>query len=115
MTAGLPQQNGFGSASKARLDLLASALDVEAANELLSEREENEAYLAARPGEKYAAYFTNGGAVGLDLTGETGRYRVKWIDIASGQWGPEDQLQGGAVVTLKAPGAGNWAAAIVRE
>jgi hypothetical protein len=97
-----------------KLESLIPLWDVEAANDLLSEREENEAYLAARPGEKYAVYFTNGGAVGLDLTGESGPFHVKWIDIASGQWGPEDQLQGGAVVTLKAPAAGNWVAAIVR-
>ena len=37
--------------------------------ELLSDRESDEAYLAARPGESYALYFTDGGSVTLDLTG----------------------------------------------
>ena len=32
------------------------------ANELLSDRAENEAYLAARPGQAYALYFTDGGS-----------------------------------------------------
>ncbi len=51
-----------------KLESLIKLWDVEPANELLSDRAENEAYLAAQPGVAYALYFTNGGAVGLDLT-----------------------------------------------
>ena len=42
--------------------------DMEPHMELLSDRSPNEVYLAAKPRERYALYFTNGGSVSLDLT-----------------------------------------------
>ena len=54
--------------------------DVEAANELLSDREPNEAYLAAAPGAAYALYFTDGGSLRVDLTDND--YQVHWATIA---------------------------------
>ncbi len=89
--------------------------EVQPANQLLGDREENEAYLAAKPGELYAIYFTNGGQVTLDLREHQGRYQIKWIRIATGQWDQEDEMDGGERVLLAAPGPGNWAAAIVRQ
>jgi hypothetical protein len=53
--------------------------------------------------------------VGLDLTGQRGQFAVRWIDVSSGEWGAEDVLHGGDVVTLAAPGAGGWVAAVMRE
>jgi hypothetical protein len=50
--------------------------DITPQMDLLSERERNEAYLAARPGEYYALYFTNGGSVDLDLSGAKGSFDV---------------------------------------
>jgi hypothetical protein len=47
--------------------------------ELLSDREPNEAYLAAAPGERYAVYFTNGGSVRLDLSNAPGHFNITWI------------------------------------
>ena len=88
--------------------------DVEPANELLSDRAENEAYLAAKPGVAYALHLTNGGAVGLDLTRIHGPFDVRWIDIRTGEWGKHEPIQGGSVVTLRAPADGHWAAAVVR-
>lgn len=38
---------------------------------------------------------------------------VHWIDIATGAWGPTQEVMGGARRALAAPGKGNWAAAIV--
>jgi hypothetical protein len=89
--------------------------DLEPANGLLTDREENEAYLAAAPGKLYALYFTNGGSVGLDLREAQGAFRLRWIDIATGEWAGEATLNGGAVVTVAAPGEGMWVAAIGRE
>ncbi len=97
-----------------KLESLIPLWDVEPANQLLGEREENEAYLAAKPGWLYAIYFTGGGAVTLDLRQHAGRYQVKWINIASGQWDKEEIVDGDAVVPIKAPGKGNWTAAIVK-
>jgi hypothetical protein len=85
---------------------------VEPSNQLLSEREANEAYLAARPGEAYALFFTNGGAVALDLRNVTGRFDVRWIDIATGEWGKREVVEGGGQRRLAPPGNGLWVAAL---
>jgi hypothetical protein len=93
--------------------------------DLLSDRESNEAYLAANPGESYSLYFTNGGSVGLDLSGAPGSFDVTWISIsmgvttrssATGRYRLIDKtIQGGRVVTLSAPYKGGWVVAIVKK
>lgn len=80
--------------------------------ELLMDRSPNEAYLAARPGEKYALYFTNSGSVGLDLTKSNGTFTLKWISITEGTSYKEEKIQGGAVATITAPFKGGWVAAL---
>ena len=92
---------------------------------LLSDRESNEAYLAAKPGECYAIYFPNGGSVGLDLSGVTGSFDVTWISVAMGITTQtsaaggyrlmKKTIEGGGVVTLSAPYKGGWVAAIVKK
>ncbi len=98
-----------------KLESLIKLWDVEPANELLSDRRENEAYLAARPGMAYALYFTDGGAVGLDLKKTEGEFLLRWIDIGSGDWGKQETIRGGRVATIQTPGKGHWAAAIVKS
>lgn len=93
--------------------------------ELLSEREDNEAYLAAKPGERYALYFTDGGSVGLDLSDAPGAFDVTWISVslgmttrtsAAGGWRlTKKTIQGGAVVELSAPYQGGWVVALVKK
>jgi len=93
--------------------------------ELLSDLASNEAYLTAKPGERYAIYFTNGGSVGLDLSSAPGTYAVTWISVAMGivvensqaaTYGKMDKtIKGGSVVTLAAPYKGGWVAAIVKK
>jgi len=90
--------------------------------DLLSHRSRNEAYLAAKPGEYYALYFTNGGSVGLDLSDARGTFEITWISVSMGipvrssQRGGyrlmDTTLKGGRVVTLTAPYKGGWVAAI---
>lgn len=89
--------------------------EMEPAPQLLRDREPNEAYLSARPGAAYAAYFPDGGAVSLDLRGAPGRFSLRWIRIATGDWGPTGELRGGDWVPLQAPGAGHWVATLVKE
>ena len=60
---------------------------VQAANELLSDRTANEAYLAAAAGSAYALYFPAGGEVRVDLTAAGGPLVAHWINIDSGEWG----------------------------
>jgi hypothetical protein len=95
-----------------KLESLIKLWEVEPANHLLSDRANNEAYLAAQPGQAYALYFTNGGSAGLDLSNAPGRFEVRWIDIGSGEWGKRDALNGGGVIAIAAPGKGHWVAAI---
>jgi hypothetical protein len=87
---------------------------VEPANRLLSDRAVDEAYLAANPGRAYALYFTDGGSVGLDLKNAPGRFEAHWIDIATGEWGRREMLDGGQIVKVKAPAKGHWVVAIVK-
>jgi hypothetical protein len=53
-------------------------------NHLLSERESNEAYCMAIPGEEYAIFFPAGGSVRLNTEG-TG-YKARWLNIQSSRW-----------------------------
>lgn len=86
---------------------------VRPANELLSEREPNEAYLSADPGRAYAVYFpAGGGRVKLDLSSAGGSLVLSWINVDTGTWGPEQKMEGGDIFALNAPNQGNWAAAI---
>lgn len=96
-----------------KLESLIQLWEVAPANQLLSNRENNEAFLAAQPGRAYALYFPDGGAVGLDLKAATGRFNVHWIDIGSGEWGKREPLDGGKEVAVTAPAKGQWVAAIV--
>lgn len=88
--------------------------DVAPALDRLRAREPNEAYLAAAPGTAYALYFPDGGQIELDLRGAPGSFRLRWIDIGKGEWGPQAELTGGDWRVVAAPGKGHWAAAIVR-
>ncbi|MCA9215936.1 MAG: hypothetical protein KDB27_22875 [Planctomycetales bacterium] len=93
--------------------------------ELLSDRSNNEAYLAANPGQTYALYFTHGGSVGLDLTDTPGVFGVKWISVservttrttsAKVYARTKDSIEGGRVVTLSAPYKGGWVAVLVKK
>lgn len=92
--------------------------------ELLSDRESNEAYLAAEPAESYALYFTDGGSVTLDLSDAPGPLEITWISVSSGvttrSWAGGDwrqlpiRIQGGRPLTLSAPYKGGWVAALVK-
>ena len=83
-------------------------------NGLLRDRAADEAYLAARAGEAYVLYFTDGGSVGLDLRKAKGAFDLRWMDLAKGRWGAKAALRGGAVVTIGAPDKGGWVAVIRR-
>jgi hypothetical protein len=83
---------------------------------LLKNREEDEAYLRADPGFAYVMYYTDGGAVGLDLSKYSGsNFALRWVDIATGQWAGSENIAGGSVVGIAAPDAGGWAAVITKR
>ena len=99
--------------------------DITPQMDLLSDRESDEAYLAAQPGQSYALYFTDGGSVGLDLSNAPGTFAVTWISVsmgvttrssATGDYRLMDQtLEGGRVVTVTAPYQGGWVVALVKQ
>jgi hypothetical protein len=113
--------SGLGFSDKAaasiragrKLESLVKLWDVKPANDLLRDRSDNEAYAAADAGKAYALYFPDGGSVEIDLRGHDRAFDIRWIDIASGEFGPRGKLSGGNWVRLDAPAKGHWAAAIV--
>jgi len=88
--------------------------EVRSHQELLSQREPDEAYLVARPGESYLLYFTQGGSVGLDLRKHRGEFHLNWIDITTGQMAGDSRVAGGQTVTIKTPSNKPCVAALVR-
>ena len=98
-----------------KLQSLIKPWDVEPANRLLDDRQDNEAYLAADPGKAYALYFTDGGQVGLNLQQHPGTYQLRWIDAGTGNWGDTTTITGGAAVRIAAPKRGGWVAAVTKR
>jgi len=86
---------------------------VQPSNELLSDRSANEAYLASNKGLAYIIYFPAAGEVTLDLSDANGPLIAHWINIDTGESGPDQRLSGGGKIAVSPPGKENWAAAIV--
>lgn len=81
-------------------------------NELLSERDDNEAYVLVNPGQQYAVYFPDGGEVILDVSSIHGSLELRWLDINNSTWLDTQYAEGGGGITLQAPGSGHWAVVI---
>ncbi|MBR9999690.1 MAG: hypothetical protein KFF73_12015 [Cyclobacteriaceae bacterium] len=77
-------------------------------NDLLTDRQENEAYILSDSGKRFAVYFPEGGEVSLDLTDAPGGWNFRWLDIAAGRWLDGATVNGGNAVSLKTPGIGHW-------
>lgn len=84
-------------------------------NELLSDREENEAFLTSQEGKAYVVYFTNGGSVGLDLTSYNKEFNLQWYHVRNGKAEKADKIKGGQIASLTAPGEMEWVALITRR
>ena len=97
-------------AAARKLETVVKLWDVTARQDLLSDRDADEAYLAAKPGEAYVLFFTDGGSVTLTLPVEAAAFQVKWIDIGTGNWGRAGKLES---ATITAPGKGPWVVAII--
>ncbi|MGC9326675.1 MAG: hypothetical protein ACP5I1_03500, partial [Candidatus Hinthialibacter sp.] len=93
--------------------------DVKPRLDLLSNRESDEAYLAADPGTAYILYYTKngGGSVSLNLEEYPGQsFELRWINISTGSWGARTILSGGASVSIKRPdGSSHWIATILKK
>ena len=82
-------------------------------SQLLQNRQPDQTYLARVPGRQYAVYFTDGGTVGLDLSDTSGTFTLRWLDILRSDWAAVIRVEGGEMVSLKAPGAGHWLALLM--
>lgn len=89
--------------------------DLDPANDLLSQREENEAYLAAQPGKYYVLFFTDGGDVEVNFSGNKEKYVLKWYNVRSGQLVSEDEMESKEKILLRAPGDQEWIALISKK
>ena len=111
--------SGIGLSQMAQACMKATR-NVEPCMDLLAGRDENEVYLAARPGEAYVLYFTaqgkGDGVVNLDLRDHANRrFRLLWIDVSTGEWGPISSTEGGRQARIARPRKGHWVAVLVRE
>ena len=117
------QSNGIGLTEPAqncikavrKLESLVKMWEVNPNDNLLSDYNAPCVFLSAKPGEKYAIYFVNGGSAVLSLPGKRRDYQLKWISVETGQWGQEGSIVDGGKVAIAAPDSGNWIAAIVRR
>jgi hypothetical protein len=77
-------------------------------NDLLGDREENEAYLLANPGSQYAIYFPNGGSVTVNLSGDD-TFQYRWINFERAEWSETSQTPAGPDVRMTTPSEdGHW-------
>jgi hypothetical protein len=89
--------------------------------DLLSERQENEAYMLANPGVAYGILMTGSygdGVVQLDLRGYRGRFALTWINLQTGRPLKVKTINATDKVRIKMPQRGSkygWLGAIVRE
>ncbi|NQU86271.1 MAG: hypothetical protein HQ541_10970 [Mariniphaga sp.] len=82
--------------------------DLKPGNHLLLDREENEAYLAFKEGEKYLLYFPGGGEIKLDLTSYDFQFQQIWMNINTGEIQDEKTVGGGKQLHIKIQGSENW-------
>lgn len=87
--------------------------NLEPANDLLIDRMSNHQYLSAQRGHAFALYLPAGGEARIDMSSVKEPLVVRWIEIGTGEWGPEQRLPGGDILTLQSPGPANWAAVII--
>ena len=77
-------------------------------NDLLTMREENEAYCRAITGKIYAIYFTDGGEVVLDLETALDKVRLQWLEVMESEWKDEVvEIQEGQKLKLTTPVKGH--------
>lgn len=81
-------------------------------NDLLSNREANEAYMLADPGRAYAVYFPDGEAVTADLSTATGALEVRWLNLDRSTWTRPHSISAGNDISLEPPDDGPWAVLI---
>jgi hypothetical protein len=114
-----PHGNGLNEKAKGtiraarRVETLIKFWDIAPKMELLKSREENEAYLSCNEGNGYVIYFPREGNVELDLTQHKKEFTLRWIDVATGEWGNSYPVEGDRFLKIQTPDKnGGWYAVI---
>jgi hypothetical protein len=100
------------------LDGAVNVFACEPHNDLLSQREENEAYCmaclapASPTGQEAALFFTRPGSVVLDTSAMRGDRVVRWLDIARRTWLDAQRVAPGDRLFLETPGEGMQAVVV---
>jgi len=106
---------GLGKKSQANIRsmrLLTDKMNIFACaphDDLLSDRNPNEAYCIANPGKEYAVYFPDGGEVALNISAMKRPAAVRWLDIMKSQWSDAKRIEATGQFKLKCPSRGYWA------
>lgn len=87
---------------------------MEPRNDLLGNRNENEAYLLANPGNEYAIFFQQEGSVTLNFQGFDDTFHYRWINIDEAEWSNQGVLDPESELLFTTPGPGQWIVIIQR-
>jgi len=101
-----PAQNCIKTLRK--LETLVEMWKLAPGNDLLSDYKESKVFLSAEPGRKYVLFFMQGGSAKLNLSGCEGGFRLRWINVPTGQWGKTTTITGGKKVKISTPDDGSW-------
>lgn len=116
---GLYPEAKFCMSATRKVESVVKFWDVEPRLNLLTERESDEAYLAANPGNAYILYFTKngGGSVGLKLEPYPNvEFELRWVNVSTGDWGSTTVLSGGSTAIIDRPDeSAHWVATMVRR
>jgi hypothetical protein len=96
------------------VERLVSFWDLQLHMELLSDRAENGAYLAADPGNAYVLFLPFGERVRLDTGDADVSLNLNWIDVRSGQRAQREDCTAAPATEVGAPSDGPWVAVIIR-
>jgi len=113
-------ESGLGLSDKAQANIrsmrmLTDKMDIftcEPHNDLLSDRQSNEAYCLANPGKEYAVYFPDGGEVTLDISAIKKSITIRWLDIMQCKWSDARRIEAESRLKLSCPSQGYWAVLI---
>lgn len=95
-----------------KVESMVKMWEVEPHMELLSDNEENEAYITASKGDKYVLLFPKSGSVKIDLKEYDKEFNGKWINIKTGEWGNQFSVSGGVDVEISTPDTDGWFAVL---
>ena len=70
---------------------------------------------AAQPDSHYVIYFTDGGAVDIQLPVVAGDLKLLWISIQSGTLRETLEFEHSGILTLTPPSTGGWVAVLLRQ